>query len=427
MFQILLVFCDSPEKWQLDFQDPASPVIEGIINLHNDVIVFLILVFFIVFTCFFTLSFFKSYYKKNNSYYYNPTTHNTFLEFVWTIIPALILVLIAIPSFSLIYSLDDLISANFSFKVIGHQWYWSYEYPIINTNSFVTLDTDITVNSYELNQYDYSSDALNSLIYYGKSFWKSGAAISHFHTLLRLCKFGILTVHSFTYHHILDYLCFSDETKNNLSNFLIFRTNIALFFDTRRKDFLLKSACFFDHSFFARGYWKALSGKVTIANYGIYSVQVLDGTKGPDSNKIIGAQVFPKELKQAIDSLLDVKNFKVTQISDFIESIPKEFSFDSYIINEEDLLLGSFRLLEVDNRVVLPLKTHIRIIVTSADVVHSWAVPSLGIKIDACPGRLNQVATYINRPGVFYGQCSELCGVNHGFIPIVVEVVSTTN
>jgi cytochrome c oxidase subunit 2 len=84
-------------------------------------------------------------------------------------------------------------------------------------------------------------------------------------------------------------------------------------------------------------------------------------------------------------------------------------------------------LLEVDNRLVLPVKTHTRILVTSSDVLHSWAVPSFGIKVDACPGRLNQSSLFLKREGVFYGQCSEICGVNHGFMPIVVEVVSLEN
>merc|ERR1711879_845124 len=82
---------------------------------------------------------------------------------------------------------------------------------------------------------------------------------------------------------------------------------------------------------------------------------------------------------------------------------------------------GSLRLLEVDNRVLLPEQNYIRFLVTSADVLHSWAVPSFGIKLDACPGRLNQTALYINREGTFYGQCSELCGINHGFMPIAVS------
>ena len=85
---------------------------------------------------------------------------------------------------------------------------------------------------------------------------------------------------------------------------------------------------------------------------------------------------------------------------------------------------GDLRLLEVDNRIVLPVETHIRLVVTGADVIHSWAVPSLGVKIDCIPGRLNQVGVYIQRPGVYRGICSELCGVNHAYMPIVVEAVS---
>ena len=97
------------------------------------------------------------------------------------------------------------------------------------------------------------------------------------------------------------------------------------------------------------------------------------------------------------------------------------------MIPEDELELGQLRLLEVDNRVVLPVNTHIRVVITAADVLHSWAVPSLGVKCDAVPGRLNQVPLYIAREGVFYGQCSELCGVNHGFMPIVVEAVPLEN
>jgi len=83
--------------------------------------------------------------------------------------------------------------------------------------------------------------------------------------------------------------------------------------------------------------------------------------------------------------------------------------------------LRVLRLLEVDNRLILPWNEHIRIMITSTDVLHSWAVPSLGIKMDACPGRLNQVSLFINRPGIFYGQCSEICGINHAFMPICIE------
>jgi heme/copper-type cytochrome/quinol oxidase subunit 2 len=102
------------------------------------------------------------------------------------------------------------------------------------------------------------------------------------------------------------------------------------------------------------------------------------------------------------------------------------------MLAEDDLMQhsddpGKFRLLEVDNRVVLPIQTHIRVVVTAADVLHCWAIPSLGVKLDACPGRLNQTSLFIKREGVFYGQCSEICGVNHGFMPIVVVGESLEN
>nr|QWE50456.1 cytochrome c oxidase subunit 2 [Actinopyga lecanora] len=100
-----------------------------------------------------------------------------------------------------------------------------------------------------------------------------------------------------------------------------------------------------------------------------------------------------------------------------------EIEFDSYMIPTNDLTTGQPRLLEVDNRLVLPFQNPIRILVSSADVLHSWAIPSLGVKMDAVPGRLNQTSFLINRTGLFYGQCSEICGANHSFMPIVIESV----
>jgi cytochrome c oxidase subunit 2 len=93
------------------------------------------------------------------------------------------------------------------------------------------------------------------------------------------------------------------------------------------------------------------------------------------------------------------------------------------MITTDELQTGQLRLLEVDNRILVPIDTTIRVIVTSADVIHSFGIPSLGVKIDAVPGRLNETSFLINRPGVFYGQCSELCGVLHGFMPVVIEAV----
>nr|YP_010563167.1 cytochrome c oxidase subunit II [Cnethodonta grisescens]UYX61173.1 cytochrome c oxidase subunit 2 [Cnethodonta grisescens] len=105
----------------------------------------------------------------------------------------------------------------------------------------------------------------------------------------------------------------------------------------------------------------------------------------------------------------------------------KNIEFDSYMIPSNELNKENFRLLDVDNRIILPMNNQIRIMVTATDVIHSWTIPSLGVKIDANPGRLNQTNFFINRPGIFYGQCSEICGANHSFMPIVVESISINN
>nr|ATB18213.1 cytochrome c oxidase subunit II [Proechimys goeldii] len=102
----------------------------------------------------------------------------------------------------------------------------------------------------------------------------------------------------------------------------------------------------------------------------------------------------------------------------------EELNFDSYMTPTMDLNPGELRLLEVDNRVVLPMETPVRMLISSEDVLHSWAVPSLGLKTDAIPGRLNQTILTSSRPGLFYGQCSEICGSNHSFMPIVIEMVT---
>nr|AQP29149.1 cytochrome c oxidase subunit 2 [Odontotermes nr. pauperans RDCT160] len=100
-----------------------------------------------------------------------------------------------------------------------------------------------------------------------------------------------------------------------------------------------------------------------------------------------------------------------------------KLEFDSYMTQEQQE--NTFRLLDTDNRIVLPVNSPTRVIVTAADVLHSWTVPSLGVKTDATPGRLNQVSFSINRPGILYGQCSEICGANHSFMPITIESVTT--
>lgn len=235
MFSTTFSFCDAALPWQLGFQDPASPVIEGIVQFHNDLIV--LLVFIVIFVGWIQArAMFHFDYKKNPV----PSTqvHGSTLEIVWTIVPAILLMLVSIPSFALLYAADEINNPSMTLKIIGHQWYWTYEYS------------------------DYTNDEGESIV------------------------------------------------------------------------------------------------------------------------------------------------------------------FDSYMLPEDELNIGDLRMLEVDNRVVLPVNTHIRLVVTAADVLHCWAVPSFAVKLDCCPGRLNQVSLFINREGTFYGQCSEICGVNHSMMPIVVDCVS---
>jgi cytochrome c oxidase subunit 1 len=240
---LLNIFFISPEfngyakSWQMRFQDPATETMEEIIDLHHDIMFYVVLI--VTFVLFMLIEILRYFYFSNKTTKRYRFAHHKTIEQVWTYIPAIVLLTIASPSFSLLYSIDELHDPKITLKIIGHQWYWSYEY------------SDYAVNSIE-------------------------------------------------------------------------------------------------------------------------------------------------------------------------ESI----MFDSYMITEDDLILGALRLLEVDNRVVLPHTTAIRLLITSSDVLHSWAVPALGVKTDACPGRLNQVPLNIFRKGIFYGQCSELCGVGHSVMPIVVESIS---
>ena len=230
------VECDAPRAWGLYFQDSASPQMEALVELHDNIMYYLVAILFAVgwIQGAIIKNFANSKAPISNKY----LNHGTLIELIWTITPALILVLIAFPSFKLLYLMDEVTDPSLSVVAEGHQWYWSYEYP----------------------------DFLNS-----------------------------------------------------------------------------------------------------------------DG--------------------------------------DFVE-------FDSYLVPESDLEKGALRMLEVDNRVILPEITHTRFILTAADVIHSFAIPALGVKCDAYPGRLNQFSVLINRLGTFYGQCSEICGILHSSMPIVVESVS---
>nr|YP_007026107.1 cytochrome c oxidase subunit II [Calanus hyperboreus]AFU88796.1 cytochrome c oxidase subunit II [Calanus hyperboreus] len=219
---------------QFGLQDANSPIMEELIFLHD--FINMVLVFIISFVGYIMISMVYNKYINMN------LLESQMIECIWTIIPAIILIQIAMPSLLLLYMLDESVDSALTMKVLGHQWYWSYEY------------TD---------------------------FW---------------------------------------SMSNN------------------------------------------------------------------------------------------------TQIE-----------FDSYMIPVNELEDNMFRLLDVDNRTTVPFNVHIRMLISSADVLHAWTVPSLGVKADAVPGRLNQVKFVGQRPGIFFGQCSEICGANHSFMPIVMEIVSPSS
>lgn len=244
---VRFVSADAPRAWQMFFQDPATPSMEGILYFNQHLsFLLIIIVIFVGWLLFFTVYFFIERHNSQSSKF----VHSKELEILWTSIPALILLILSVPSFTLLYSMDELSTPGVTLKVLGHQWFWSYEIS------------------------DFSREVITACIPKGFNI-----------------KFA-------SYMVVFDELLFSMQ-----------------------------------------------SGKV------------------------------------------------------------------------------GYRLLETDKRVILPIKTHIRLMVSAADVLHSWTVPSFGLKVDACPGRLNQANLFIKRSGLFFGQCSEICGVNHGFMPIAVLAV----
>jgi heme/copper-type cytochrome/quinol oxidase subunit 2 len=230
---LLWLNLDSPSPWGIYFQDSATPQMEGIVELHDNIMYYLIVILFCVGWILFSII--RNFIEKKSPISHKYLQHGTLIELIWTITPAIILILIAFPSFKLLYLMDEVIDPSMTVFVEGHQWYWSYQY------------------------------------------------------------------------------------------------------------------------------------------------------------------------------------------EDFVNTTEDNIEFDSYIVPESDLDFGQLRMLEVDNRLIVPEITHARFIITSGDVIHSFSSNALGIKADAYPGRLNQISVYINREGVFYGQCSEICGILHSSMPIVIE------
>jgi len=295
--------------WQTYFQNPETPIMEGIINFHDKamcLITFIVIaVGYILFRCVVLFE------DRNDNRLSEKFIHGTVIEILWTILPALVLFNLAVPSFALLYSIDELPTPQGTLKCVGHQWYWTYEY----SDNFKRSDLG-TIVTQKIERTP-SENSVNPLI--------------------------------------------SESIKGDIS--LLNKFN-----DINEKSALIAN----------RWGWNS-SSENTVVSFTSFE-------KGNTSSPIF-----------------------------------QEIETESYLVNEA-VDYEYHRLLSVDNSAKIPAKRHVRILITSADVLHSWCVPSLGIKVDACPGRLNQTSTYLSKAGVkHYGQCSEICGVNHGFMPIVLE------
>ena len=369
------IYNDAPVSWQLSFQNPATPVMEGIINLHNYIFMYLIIVFVVV-VWFLGRSLFLFHNSKNPEP--KEFSHDPVIESVWTVAPAFILIAIAMPSFSLLYSMEEVTEPFLTVKVIGHQWYWSYELDAYRTD----------------NLYDYFP--------YKQEAFKIKSAEQHKAYKLVSKRFGtkIKTEHQFS----KTFKFFKETTKDV----------VHLRFNPKPKIFPIDLVAKYNKLF------RLVNEHRVNSFIGDIDPNVLAILK-PAFFKALTLRQNPVFYELLYPIVKEVK-FKHS-----IKWISPPIRFDSFMVPTDELPIGYNRLLEVDRRLVLPINLPIRLLVTSTDVIHSWAVPSLGVKVDAIPGRLNQTFVTIKRPGVFYGQCSELCGVNHAFMPIAIQAVDFEN
>jgi len=393
-YTLLFISLDAPKHWQVSFQDPATRLMEDIIDLHNDIFWYLILITCATFGYLFTATW-NAWHNKKKWNYSEYSTKNEYIEYIYIFIPGFILGTILIPSFSLIYKMDQKFQPDLVFRAIGHQWYWRYEFNNMTSDAikvesevmnsdFVYLDSNETLKGAKLNT---SLQCMLENI--TKNFrTQAGIAEKEFnHICSTVDLFSYLT-HFKNFEQSL----FNNDDFNDLYLKPTQWKNIYnLEFNLERK---------FWSKFLHETFFQDLTSKIR------------------NNSK----NFFFQTLKVNFTALNPISkfNYEFGKISPAFNLIK---SFDSALVQEDDLPEGYFRLLEVDYRLRLPIKTIIRLITASNDVIHSWAVPSLGVKVDAIPGRLNDWYLIIKRPGVYYGQCSELCGVGHGFMPIVVEAV----
>jgi heme/copper-type cytochrome/quinol oxidase subunit 2 len=180
----------------------------------------------------------------------------------------------------------------------------------------------------------------------------------------------------------------------------------------------------FNHAMLLEAVWTILPALILItiavpSFNALYSNVVEDKFDFDIAIKVVGHQWYWSYEYTNMTKLMGEQSYPNTAWNTLIEKVT---NFDSFMTLDSDLIVGSYRLLEVDQFLMLPRDSFIKFLITSSDVLHAWAVPSLGIKTDACPGRLSTVAVSTYLPGQLYGQCSEICGINHGFMPILVKI-----
>ena len=409
------LFLDAPASWQFGFQNPATPIMEGIIWLHNYIVFYLIIVIIVVFWFLFRSIYLFNELKNPEVAEFN---HDPVIETVWTIAPAFILVAIAIPSFSLLYSIEETFMPAFTLKVIGHQWYWSYEFGGIrrtdNLHDYINIERipskvgpGLFVYGLQrfLNNTDLEWLSSRNLKPYKPVEWLSNT--NYFWDLVAKEQVIRKYIQRHSYSRFLATVIqykLPKHTTNDICN-LSYAAKLAsthwIYPVKFRKHWIL--------------WW--------IKTQFVGNQKAVFKSMLPITTHLENVHVPQGLVKVTFFSIIK----PITKVHSFtagLKWVSPSLKFDSYMLGIDQLTNNGLRLLEVDNKLILPVRTSIKLLITSADVIHSWAVPSFGIKMDAIPGRLNQVHLFIKRQGQFYGQCSELCGVNHAFMPISVKAVS---
>jgi cytochrome c oxidase subunit 1 len=413
--------------YKLNLPNAATPIMQGIINLHDNILFFLSLIlFFVLYLLIITLLNFNYNYffnspltitiKKNlikiittriwtnKKYTWLHLTSGISIEIIWTILPGIILLFIAIPSFSLLYAMDEIIDPILTIKVIGHQWYWSYEYcdflvsPVQYYNFFDYLGDDETRLLLKKGE-----DMKNMKIFFKKFYWKKiDTDIGRFNKAVMndpILKFFIPNNDKGIDENNTSILTFT----NNKSNFVnIKNKEIVISEPLINKDTKISEINFSKYkNFVINPVWQKSQVDFSELNNNIFKFNTNFYIPKSNTNNVL--------------------NFSKWHQPIFFSNFLK----DSYLINLNELNFGDLRLLKTDFPLLIPQNTHIRILVSSTDVLHSWSVPAFGVKVDAVPGRLNQISIFVKNQGIFYGQCSELCGINHAFMPIEVFVLNS--